>query len=687
MPVYGLDFGTTTTYLTDASSGKVTIIPLVAKGDTGGAKDGDALLSRVSEGPSGNLIFGARDGIRSLKTALTEHPSNPLAESYILAILKEVIERASAKKIDLTQPDSVRLGCPAAWGRTPRERLLALAQKAKLGLVKEGLIEEPVAAGLAWIDDNKELASKSGLTFVFDMGGGTLDVAVLDVQPDPKGAENQIWVLGSGGNQAAGDMVDRELYMSVTDKTKNGEAITEYLLGQMEEAKILLSGPTLPDSVKARLSSSSNDTVEITRKQLQESLNKVTEMANETIEIALREAYLLDLVRHSSVGRNAQEPGTNGTFYAPQFMGNLINEVKNLKIEQLTGSVTNLVLVGGMTNVPEVRNYLKKLFKNAALYPEAASVGHVSERLVALGLANPRQFETLNLSRPNIDIKVGNKTHFNAFDSVFKTGFVRDSSTVLRKRACLSSEGIVTVKYFGDPSTTPILDLEGNKIDMKHSLHCKSAPLFDCRDCGERHPSCDCRLVMYPDGTLLASDSSGSEPHATLQSYYGPKFRIRAASRQKDNSEHEVVLEKRDAKGTKDNTRLPAPLCDKDSEPRDIQTHLEFRTDLANVWGSVEYLKNYVAVLNDLCASQPAEVADVKVAKLLQSFQHNSPGHTSCDDKWFAFWIANMVILEWKAYSPHITKQTESLTLRPGFGDWASPWYNATRFAEKNIYQ
>src|SRR5262249_11765343 len=66
---------------------------------------------------------------------------------------------------------------------------------------------EPVAAGLAWISHRFLAAGERphGRLLVFDMGGGTLDVAVLAVAGGPQPEVN---VLASVGGPLAGDALD-----------------------------------------------------------------------------------------------------------------------------------------------------------------------------------------------------------------------------------------------------------------------------------------------------------------------------------------------------------------------------------------------------------------------------------------------------------------------------------------------
>ena len=93
-----------------------------------------------------------------------------------------------------------------------RKRLLDLARSAGLPVDDHTLIDEPIAAGVAWVNNRIARSGQGvrGQLLVFDMGGGTLDVAVLDVHAD-LGEDPEISVLSSWGIDEAGDALDEAL--------------------------------------------------------------------------------------------------------------------------------------------------------------------------------------------------------------------------------------------------------------------------------------------------------------------------------------------------------------------------------------------------------------------------------------------------------------------------------------------
>ena len=87
--------------------------------------------------------------------------------------------------------------------------MLGLAETAGFSVGPSTLIDEPIAAGLSWIGrrtQQREYFDEERV-LVFDMGGGTLDVAVLDVTTGPL-RDPEIYVLASDGLNEAGDVLD-----------------------------------------------------------------------------------------------------------------------------------------------------------------------------------------------------------------------------------------------------------------------------------------------------------------------------------------------------------------------------------------------------------------------------------------------------------------------------------------------
>jgi molecular chaperone DnaK (HSP70) len=376
-PVVGIDFGTSTT-LVASPKGVVPIgvtsawMPSVAGYDDGGGlRTGELALDLPESRTIRSVkrwITEERAHIR-LETpyGIEEHP----ADDVIVELLGEAARRAAASGLDLA---SVRLGCPAMWDGRQHRRLLAAATRAGLPVTAASLVDEPVAAGIAWLAQQK--GTKSHRVVVFDMGGGTLDVAVLDVRG------NDIAVLAAVGVPEAGDVLDRaiaeDLEFALAAKGVDVDALVyprrarNRLRYAAREAKVALSTEDVHDVVLPRRLFGLS-TLTYTRDQLNAAFSEQMDRAEIVVTAALRAARIT-------------EPDITGTPTA-----------------EVVEGVDVVVLSGGMSRVPYVAERLGELF-GAGTRIEAASAR--ADEAVAIGLALAPRYGRINQYRPAFDILI-----------------------------------------------------------------------------------------------------------------------------------------------------------------------------------------------------------------------------------------------------------------------------------------
>jgi molecular chaperone DnaK (HSP70) len=373
--VVAIDFGTTTSIVARREdSGLATVLPL---------STGTPWMLSVAAYDGTNLVVGDEDSfppdqlIRSVKRAITErwhdipvgYTSVP-ADEVIAAIFTEIRKRVAGSLDD----GEVRLGCPAMWDGAQRKRLMKIAKQAGFSVTDATLIDEPVAAGLAWLADLTEPVS--GRVLVFDMGGGTLDVAVLDVASEQAKA---VSVLSSRGNALAGDKLDDAIMAEFILLAKeNGVDLYELrnpgqaygLLARMaREAKIALSTEELHTIVLPAYAFGRLVEIDYTREQVESAFYSTMDFAEKLVDEALTEAQLKE--RFSDV------PGRG--------------------LRNLVDDIDYLLLVGGMSQIPYVRQRL------AARFPGAVFVPADPVEAVAKGLTDNTGYERINLHRPAFD--------------------------------------------------------------------------------------------------------------------------------------------------------------------------------------------------------------------------------------------------------------------------------------------
>lgn len=109
------------------------------------------------------------DGSAALRCVSSERVCSPIEAST--AVLKELLARAAGGG---ESPQRAVIAVPAHFSRAQRQATEEAALAA--GVAKVRLLEEPVAVALAYGASGDE----DELVCVFDLGGGTLDVALLE---------------------------------------------------------------------------------------------------------------------------------------------------------------------------------------------------------------------------------------------------------------------------------------------------------------------------------------------------------------------------------------------------------------------------------------------------------------------------------------------------------------------------
>jgi len=193
--VLGIDFGTCFTCAAVARDGQVEMVPLPQEGPAPAVgswrmpsmallgEDGTVQVGRRAESMA--AVFPERL-VRLPKRALADGPVTLVAgkevetASIVAAILAAAADEA-IRHAGGQPPQRVVLTCPVLWGPEERARLVEAGERAGLGTAD--LIAEPEAAARFYAVGADGLAASPPLgsrVAVFDFGGGTLDIAVLE---------------------------------------------------------------------------------------------------------------------------------------------------------------------------------------------------------------------------------------------------------------------------------------------------------------------------------------------------------------------------------------------------------------------------------------------------------------------------------------------------------------------------
>jgi len=224
--------------------------------------------------------------------------------------------------------DSVVVTIPANFSNNAREETIKAAEEA--GLNVDYIINEPTAAALFFSKESGEDLSEP--ICIFDLGGGTFDVSIIQVE------DNEIEVLASDGlEKLGGANFDKKLQDLVIkkfkdEKNKNIKTV-DFSLNEAEQLKISLS------KREDALARAKNTNIKISRKEFEKEISKYISQTELCVENALEEA--------------------------------------NLEVSD----ISKIVLAGGSTRMPCIRNSIKKIFG------KDPTVFNNPDEIVALGAA------------------------------------------------------------------------------------------------------------------------------------------------------------------------------------------------------------------------------------------------------------------------------------------------------------
>ncbi len=289
-----------------------------------------------------------------------DHRVNILGKSFSPTALSALIlqKASSGVKKHRGGIGTVAISVPAYFHEAERKATLEAGKLAGLDVVS--IVNEPTAAALAYAATHQ----LDGNYLVFDLGGGTFDVTVLE------GTGQDINVLTTQGNrQLGGSDFDRaileifkEAYKSGTgeelcvdnaDGSQDGSTITNLLHAQ--RSKHMLSKKVTHRIKLVNMTGGKHVDFTITRKQFEEAISVQLASAEMLMELALEDANL--------------QPS----------------------------EITNVLLVGGSTRVPAVYNLVHKHFD------KIPATDFNPDEAVALGAAIHAGYSTVR-ERPDFPV-------------------------------------------------------------------------------------------------------------------------------------------------------------------------------------------------------------------------------------------------------------------------------------------
>jgi molecular chaperone DnaK len=219
----GIDLGTTNSAVAVLEGGEPTIIANAEGGRTTPSvvaftKSGEVLVGEIAKRQA---VTNIDRTVRSVKRQIGTNWSRQIDDkSYtaqeISARILQKLKRDAEAYLGETVTDAV-ITVPAYFDDAHRQATKEAGEIAGLNVLR--IINEPTAAALAYgLDKGKE----DELILVFDLGGGTFDVSLLEVGKDPEDGFSTIQVRATNGdNKLGGDDWDERIVNHLVTTVKN----------------------------------------------------------------------------------------------------------------------------------------------------------------------------------------------------------------------------------------------------------------------------------------------------------------------------------------------------------------------------------------------------------------------------------------------------------------------------------
>jgi len=357
-PVIGIDLGTTNSCVATLEGGQAVVIPNSEGSRTtpsvvAFAKDGERLVGVTAKRQA---VTNSERTILSVKREMGTDWSKEIdgdtytpqeISAFILQKLKSDAEEYLGREVK-----QAVITCPAYFTDAQRKATQDAGRIAGLEVLR--IINEPTAAALAYGVDKEE----DQTILVFDLGGGTFDVSVLEIyQVD---GQPQIEVKAtSGDNRLGGDDFD--------------DAIVDWIVTEFKKSSGIDLSKDLPAMSRLREAAEKAKTELSGTTSTQINLPYITSVDGqpEHLDLTLSRAKLEDLISD----------------FVARTMGPTRQAIKDSGVKK--GSIDKILLVGGSTRVPAVQKAIEEEVGKApfrGINPdEAVAVGAALQAGIIVG--------------------------------------------------------------------------------------------------------------------------------------------------------------------------------------------------------------------------------------------------------------------------------------------------------------
>jgi molecular chaperone DnaK len=309
--IIGIDLGTSNSAAAFMEKSRPTIIPSaegagVASGKAfpsfvAFTKDGQKLVGeparrQASINPEGTIMAAKRKMGQDYE--FKAHGKSYTPQQISAFILQKIKQDASAYLGDSVKEAVVT--CPAYFNDNQRQATKDAGEIAGIKVLR--IINEPTAACLAY---GLEKAGKELKIMVFDFGGGTLDVTIMDMGWDTEHNAGTFEVIAtSGDTQLGGTDMDEALIEYITSEfkkesgvnLKNDKMAIQRLREAAEKAKVELSSSVTTEInlpyITADQTGPKHLAMSINRAKLEELVTPIVDKCKHPMEQAILDAKL-----------------------------------------------------------------------------------------------------------------------------------------------------------------------------------------------------------------------------------------------------------------------------------------------------------------------------------------------------------------------------------------------------------